>query len=298
MNRENVARGGSAVMPRSRPRWKLRGQPLGWFDLTVYPLLTLWAIIALLPIYWMFTTSFRLSSHILEMPPQFWPHPVTLENYRRLLLNATVLRWVLNSIVVTGTITAINVFFCTLAGYTLAKKEFPGRNLIFWSFIAMMMVPSQVTLVPLFILMTSLSFINTYWGLIFPGLFAPFGIFLMKQFVQTLPSELIDAAKIDGASEVAVFLRVIFPLARPGWAALAIFLFVENWNDFLWPLLVTNAETMRTLQVGLATLQTRYLTDFGLLMAGAGISALPMIVVFLAFQRHFVQGITIGSVKG
>lgn len=298
MNRENAALAGPTTSAASRPRFRRWGRPIGWFDFTAYPLLILWAIIALLPLYWMFTTSFRVSSHIMEMPPQFWPQPASLENYRRLLLNATVLRWILNSVIVTGSITAINVFFCTLAGYTLAKKSFPGRSLIFWAFIAMIMVPNQVTLVPLFILMTDLGLVNTYWGLIIPGLFAPFGIFLMKQFVQTLPSELIDAAKIDGASEVAVFMRVIFPLAKPGWAALAIFLFAENWNDFLWPLIVTNAETMRTLQVGLATLQTRYLTDYSLLMAGAGISALPMIVVFLAFQRSFVQGITVGSVKG
>ena len=162
----------------------------------------------------------------------------------------------------------------------------------------MMMVPNQVTLVPLFMLMTNLHFVNTYFGLIVPSLFAPFGIFLMKQFIQTLPSELIEAAKIDGASEIAVFARIVFPLAKPGWAALAIFMFVESWNDFLWPLIVTSSENMRPLQVGLATLQTRYLTDYGLLMAGAAISSIPMIVLFITFQRQFVRGITIGSVKG
>jgi multiple sugar transport system permease protein len=140
--------------------------------------------------------------------------------------------------------------------------------------------------------------VDTYWGLIIPALFSPFGIFLMKQFIGTLPSELIDAAKIDGAGEFRVFLQVIFPLSQPGWAALGIFTFIENWNDFLWPLVITSKDTMRTLQVGLATLQSRVLTDYGMLMAGAAISALPMIVVFLLFQRYFVRGLTLGSIKG
>jgi multiple sugar transport system permease protein len=287
-----------SLQPRTYSRLKFMGQPVGWFEIIVYPLLALWAIVCLLPLYWMFTTSLRVSSHIMEMPPQFWPHPASLENYRRLILNANVMRWFFNSVLVTGAITAINIYFCTLAGYTLAKKNFPGRDLIFWAIIGMIMVPSQVTIVPLFMLMSDLHMVNTYWGLIIPGLFAPFGIFLMKQFIQTLPTELIEAAKIDGASEPAVFTRIVFPLAKPGWAALAIFMFVENWNDFLWPLIITNSETMRTLQTGLATLQTRYLTDYSLLMAGAGVSALPMIIFFLAFQRYFVRGITIGAVKG
>ena len=282
----------------TRRRIMIMGQPLGWFDVIAYSLLLLWAIICLLPLYWMFSTSFRVSSHMLETPPQFWPNPATLDNYRRLLLNATVLRWFWNSVVVSSSITAINIFFCTLAGYTFAKKVFPGRQLIFWAFMAMLMVPSQVTLVPLYILMGKLRFVDSYWGLIIPGLFSPFGIFLMRQFVGTLPSELIDAAKIDGASEFRVFMQVIFPLSQPGWAALGIFTFIENWNDFLWPLVITSQDTMRTLQVGLATLQSRVLTDYGMLMAGAAISAVPMIIVFLLFQRYFVRGLTLGSVKG
>ncbi len=274
------------------------GQPITWFDTVSYPLLLLWAIICLLPLYWMFSTSFRMSSRVMRLPPQFWPNPATLENYRRLVFNALVLRWLSNSFVVAASLTALNILFCTLVGYVLAKKRFPGRTLVFWLFMALMMVPGQVTLVPMFMLMNNLKFVNTYWGLIVPGLFSPFGIFLMKQFIQTLPSELIDAAKIDGASEIRLFLRIIFPLAQPGWAALGIFCFMDNWNDFLWPLVVTSSETMRTLQVGLATLQTRFYTDYGALMAGAGVSALPMIIIFLSFQRYFVRGITIGSIKG
>ena len=299
MNNEDIAeievRG--SLKPAPSSQCQALGTARRLVFLIVYPMLVIWAIVCLMPLYWMFTTSFRVSAHIMEMPPKFWPDPATLENYRRLVLNASVERWFLNSVIVT-TNTFINVVFCTLAGYTLAKKDFPGRSLIFWSIIGMMMVPDQVTLVPLFMLMTNLRFVNTYFGLIIPSLFAPFGIFLMKQFIQTLPSELIEAAKIDGASEIAVFPRIVFPLAKPGWAALAIFMFVESWNDFLWPLIVTSSENMRPLQVGLATLQTRYLTDYGLLMAGAAISSIPMIVLFITFQRQFVRGITIGSVKG
>jgi len=161
-----------------------------------------------------------------------------------------------------------------------------------------MMVPGQVTLIPLYILATRMGLQDTYQGLIFPAVAAPFGTFLMKQFLQTLPSEILDAARIDGCSEFGIFHRVVMPLAKPGMAVLAIFTFVEQWNDFLWPLVITNRASMRTLSVGLALVQEEVPLAFNLLMAAATYAAVPMLVVFLAFQRYFLQGVTVGALKG
>ena len=179
-----------------------------------------------------------------------------------------------------------------------AKKTFPGSNVIFYLYIASMMVPVQVTLVPLFLIMTSLGFQDTYADLILPAIAGPFGVFLMKQFISTLPTELIEAAIIDGCGEVQTFGRVILPLAKPGLAVLGIFTFMGQWNQFLWPLIITNSANMRTLPVGLALLQEELPMQYGLLMAGATYAAIPMIVIFFMFQRYFLRGITVGALKG
>jgi multiple sugar transport system permease protein len=185
-----------------------------------------------------------------------------------------------------------------MAGYAFAKKEFPGKTLIFWSLLSTMMIPGMVLLVPLFLLVSRMGLINNFGGLILPGLVGAFGVFLMKQFIQTLPTELIDAARIDGAGEMGVYARVILPLSKPALAVLGIFSFMGAWNDFLWPLLITQSKVMRTLAVGLATLQQESMTDYGLLMAGSAFAAVPMIIVFFAFQKHFLKGLTIGGLKG
>lgn len=269
-----------------------------WPRLLTYALLTLWAVLSLLPLYWIFVTAFLPPSVVLALPPKFAPIPFTPVNFQRLLSSSEVLRWTLNSVLVAGTVTAANVFLGTLAGYVLAKKRFPGSELFFWLIISTMLVPGQITLIPLYDLIVRLNWLNTYEALIVPGLVGPFAIFLMKQFLQTLPGELLDAARIDGCGEFRLFWDVVMPLARPGMAVLGIFTFMGTWNDFLWPLLVTNKEEMMTLQVGLSSLQNVYYTDYGLLMAGATFAAVPMLIVFFAFQRAFVRGVTIGALKG
>ena len=221
-----------------------------------------------------------------------------LVNFIRLFMKAKIFRWTLNSTIVAGSVTASNLFLGTLAGYALAKKKFHGRTFIFWLIVSMMMVPYQITIVPLYIIISRLNWTSTYWALIVPSLSFPFSIFLMKQYLQTLPSELIDAARIDGCSEFGIFLRIIIPLAKPGMAVLSIFIFMGTWNDFLWPLIVTNKEVMFTLQVGLSSIQTVFYTDYGLLMAGAAYSTIPMFIVFFAAQKYFVKGITVGAIKG
>lgn len=258
----------------------------------------LMAALAIIPLYWMVVTAFQQPALSVTFPPSWIPNPPTLRNFAAFFARPNIWRWTLNSGIVATTITAAVVFVATLAGYTFAKKEFRGRNLLFWLYVGSMMVPGQVTLIPLYLLMTSLGLQDTYGGLILPAIAGPFGVFLMKQYIQTLPSVLIDAARIDGCSEFGVFTRIILPLARPGMAVLAIFTFVEQWNDFLWPFIITSRSAMRTLPVGLALVQEEVPLDFNLLMAGATYAAIPMIVVFLFFQRYFLRGVTVGAIKG
>lgn len=260
--------------------------------------LCLFAGITLLPMYWIVVSAFQPPSVVLAFPPRLVPAPATWINVARLFANSMILRWLLNSAVVAGVVTASNVLLGALAGYTLAKKRFPGRQAIFWTVISLMLVPGQLTIIPLYALIIRLDWINTYRALIVPALVGPFAIFLMKQFLQTLPSELLDAARIDGCGEWGVFRRVVFPLARPGMGVLGIFTFMGTWNDFLWPLIVTNKESMMTLQIGLTSLQNVYFTDYGLLMAGAAVSAVPMVIAFVLFQPYFVRGVTIGALRG
>jgi len=219
-------------------------------------------------------------------------------NFRRLFRQAPILTWIRNSAVTSVAITAWHVLFDTAAGYAFAKRQFPGRNFLFWLLIASMMIPEQVTLVPVFMMLDRFGLIDKLQAVILPGMAATFGVFLMRQYIQTLPSELEEAARIDGCSELGIFTRIILPLCKPALGVLAIFTFVANWNQFMWPLIVLNSRHRFTLQVGLQTLQSEFLTDYGLLMAGASISALPTIVLFLFFQRYFISGLTLGGIKG
>ena len=281
--------------PRLLSRHRLAQLP---WQLLVYAVLSAWGVASLLPLYWMVVTAFSSSRGLLVIPPRWFPSPPVLTNFQRLLHNTVVWRWLANSVLVTTTVTASNVFFSVMAGYALAKKEFPGRSLIFWSVVSMLMIPSLVTLVPLYILIVDLRLENTYWALILPPSIEAFSIFLCKQFIQTLPSELIDAGKIDGASEFGLFRRIILPLSAPAIGVTGIFTFMWVWNDFLWPLVATSSISMRTLQIGLTVLQPESVTDYGLMMAGATFAALPMFIIFVACQRYFVKGITVGAIKG
>ncbi|MGQ9556282.1 MAG: carbohydrate ABC transporter permease, partial [Anaerolineae bacterium] len=249
-------------------------------------------------LYWMLVTAFKTQAVMLSMPPKFWPQPVTLRNFELLLQTSPLLRWIANGFVYAVVPTGTNILSCTLIGYLLAKREFPGRQLYFWANIATTTVPLAVYVVPLYVLTNNLKMLDSYPGLILPWLFSPTGIFMMKQFLETLPTELIDAGRIDGAGEWAVFSRIVLPLSKPGMGVFGIWSFMGFWNDFFWPLIITRSKEMRILPVGLATLRTQSLVDFGVMMAGATVAALPMVVIFFAFQPFFIQGITIGSIKG
>jgi len=253
---------------------------------------------AVIPLYWMIVTAIQQPTLTVTFPPEWIPSNPTWINFERFLARPGVMRWTTNSLLVALTVTGVQIMTSAMAGYAFAKKRFPGSNLLFYLYIASMMVPGQVTLVPLFMVMSSLNLQDTYPGLILPAIAGPFGVFLMKQFISTLPTELIEAGIIDGCTELQVFGRIILPLAKPGMAVLGIFTFMGQWNEFLWPLIITNSAHMRTLPVGLALLQEELPMQYGLLMAGATYAAVPMIVIFFMFQRYFLKGITVGALKG
>jgi len=256
------------------------------------------------PLYWMLATSFKVPSGVFAAPPQWIPSPWTLANYRDVFTLLPFVRYFLNSVVVTGAIVVLNIVFDLAAAYAFAKLRFPGRDFLFFTLLITLMVPFQVNLIPLFRIMVSLHHVspvlgvNTYFGLIAPSAIQVFGIFLLRQFIRTIPDEILDCARVDGASEFVILRKIVFPLAVPGLATLAIFTFLGAWNDFLWPLLITQTDQMRTLPVGLALLARRQEINWGDTMAGTAITALPMIAVFLVLQRRFIEGLTQGAIKG
>lgn len=287
------------LIGRSRRSWRESTWGERIFFAIAYLVASAFAVVSLFPLYWMVTTAIKPPTNVMSLPPDWIPRDVTLDNFREAFANNPVLRWTFNSLIVAVGVTAFQLIFATMAGYGFAKKSFPGREILFWLYISSMMVPTFAIIIPLFTLMADYGLVDTYWGLIAPGLSAPFGVFLMRQFIQTLPTELIDAAKIDGCGEFRVFWDIILPLAKPGLAVLGIFVFMGQWSSFLWPMIITNSNDMRTLMVGFALLANRELrVNYGAMMAAATYMALPMLVVFFAFQRYFLRGITIGGIKG
>ena len=265
--------------------------------ISLYTVLVVSSILMIVPFYWSVATSLKLEQNVFTSPPQWTPNPATLDNYIHVLTRIPFLRYFTNSVFVAMITTLGHVFFDTLAAYAFAKLTFPGRDRIFFLMLLALMVPFQVNLIPLYRIMATLHWTNTYLALIVPNLTSIFGIFLMRQFMMTIPNELLDAARIDGCSEFGVFRRVALPLALPGIATLIIFTFMGTWNDFLWPRIVTSSEKLFTLPVGLATLQMKNTSNEAQIMAGTVLTALPMIIVFLFMQRQFIEGMTAGALK-
>jgi len=261
------------------------------------------SVLMVVPFFWTLSTAFKESADVFASPPQLIPDPVTLQNFEDVFTLLPFPRYFFNSVVVTGLIVLCNVFFGTMAAYAFAKLRFPGRDLIFGALLLTLMVPFQVNLIPLYAIMVRLRDVtdvigaDTYFGLIAPSAIQVFGIFLMRQFLRSIPNEILENARVDGASEWRILRSIIFPLALPGMATLAIFTFVAAWNDFLWPLIVTSSDEMRTLPVSLALLARKNTVNWGQTMAGTVLAAAPMIVVFLFLQRQFIEGLTAGSVK-
>jgi multiple sugar transport system permease protein len=256
------------------------------------------AILNLFPLYWLFTSSLKNSSSVLKMPPDWWPAAITFSNYVDVFKSQPALKWTFNSVFVAGVSTVLLVVVSSMAAYAFSKIQFKGRNTIFIIFIASLMIPKEVMIVPLFRIIQDFSMVNTLSGMIWPNVATAFGVFLLKGFFDTIPNELREAARIDGAGETRTFLQIMMPIVKPGIGALFILFFVQVWNDYLWQLVVGQEKEMKTLMVGVATLMSDLNPNFAYKMAGATVAAIPMLVIFIIFQQYFTRGLAIGAVKG
>jgi multiple sugar transport system permease protein len=265
----------------------------------MYAMLVVAMLLVAGPFVWMMLGSVKTQTELLQLPPTWWPEAPTLANYTRLFERLDFPRFFFNSTVMAVAITAGNLVFCSMIGYALAKLDFVGRNKLFLLVMATLMVPQGVIIVPLFILMANLGLVNTHAGLILPFAAGAFGVFLMRQFMMGIPDELLEAARVDGATEWYLFWRIVMPLSGPALATLGILTFMSSWNMFTWPLVVSTSEEMFTLPVALATFSRgEYSSDYGLLMAGSFVIVLPILIVFMVLQKHFTQGIATTGLKG
>ncbi|MBR5093694.1 MAG: carbohydrate ABC transporter permease [Oscillospiraceae bacterium] len=272
------------------------------------------AFLFLFPLYWIVTGALKTPQAIGSPTPDWWPKELTLRNFQVLfskrsaplfeigaLKGPTIpgaIRWLLNTVFMAVMAMLLTCLTASMAGYALAKKRFTGRFLLFSLIVAAMALPKQVILIPLIREMSSLGLYDNIWAVILPTVGWPFGVFLMKQFAEGIPGEMLEAARIDGASELKTFTTVVYPMIKPGVGALAIFTFINSWNDYFMQLIMLTSSNNLTISLGIATMQAENSTDYGLIMAGASLAAIPIIVVFLLFQKYFTKGITMGAVKG
>lgn len=263
-----------------------------------YCILALSAFIVSAPLLWMVLSSFKGVEEIWWFPPTLWPHEPTFSGYRTIFQKWPFARYFANSVIVATLSTLLVLFTSSLAGYVFSKLRFRGKDIIFITVLASMMIPGQATLVPRYMIIRWLGWLDTYWALIIPQGIAPFGIFLVRQFLHSIPRDYIDAARIDGLSEFGVYSRIILPLAKPVLGALGIFAFLGTWNDLVWPLVVTRSPLMRTLPVGIASLATVHSPEMHLLMPAATISIVPILIAFALFQKQFVEGFIMSGLKG
>lgn len=264
----------------------------------LYILLMVSGAVMIVPFAWMLSTSLKGGGAVLTMPPQWIPNPATLDNFRQIFALYPIGKMFFNSLLVAVLVTLGQLVTCSMAAYAFARLKFRGQNVVFLLYLATLMVPFQVTITPLFIMMRIFGWINTYQGLILPGVFSAFGTFLLRQAFMTIPTEYEEAAYMDGASPLTIFLKIILPLSRPALATLSVFSFMGSWNSFMWPLFIVREETLMTLPVGLATLQGRWITEWNLVMAGSVITVLPMLLLYLFAQKYLVQGYVMSGLKG
>lgn len=250
------------------------------------------------PFYWIMTGAFKSQPATIMVPPQWWPAEPTLENFQRLIVQNPALKWLWNSVFTSGVTMILVCVTSALAGYVLAKKRFYGQKILFSIFIAAMALPKQVVLVPLVRIVNFMGIHDTLAAVILPLIGWPFGVFLMKQFSENIPTELLESARMDGCGELRTFISIAFPIVKPGFAALAIFTFISTWNDYFMQLVMLSSRDNLTISLGVATMQAEMATNYGLIMAGAFLSAVPIVAIFLIFQKSFTQGITMGAVKG
>lgn len=291
----------SAVAPAAgrdepaRASKRRRGPSL--YLVIIYAVLIVAVVIAVVPFLYVVSTSLKDTFTLFKYPPEWIPSQPTLNNYQSLLLDHPFLRWTLNSFIVAAAVTVIKVIIDSMAGYAFAKMSFPGKDALFLAVLLTLMIPFAATLIPLFIIVRDFGLTNTYPGLILPALASPIGIFMMRQFIETLPNDLENAARLDGCSEFQIYRRVILPLVRPGLVVLGVFTFMTQWTSYLWPLVIATREDMLTLTVGVQSLRALFTVNWGILSAGAVLSMLPLFLVFLFLQRYFIAGSIAGALK-
>jgi multiple sugar transport system permease protein len=265
--------------------------------LAINAALALAAAFAVLPLLWMVSVSFMQPGAASSYPPPLLPADPTLGNYRQLFAQAGMGGYLLNSAVIACGVTALSVLFNVMAGYAFAKLHFTGRDALFKSLLAALVIPGQVAMMPLFLMLKVMGLVNTWAGVIVPGMAGVFGIFLVRQYARSLPDALLEAARIDGAGELRIFVLVVLPLLKPVLVTLAVFAFLGSWNDFMWPLIVLTDGALHTAPVALASLSREHVQDSELMMAGSVVTVLPVLVLFLGLQRYYLQGLLVGSVK-
>lgn len=275
--------------------WRMRiaaapGRVLAW------TLLAIGAVVMMTPLVYMVSTSLKPPHEVFDV--NLVPREPTLENYLYIFKNSPFGRWLVNSLLTSALVTLSVLFFDSLIGYTLAKFKFRGRDFVFIAILTTLMIPTEMLVVPWYVMAKDFGWLNSYWGIMFPGLMTGFGVFLMRQFFLGVPDDYLDAARIDGVGEFAIFWKVALPLVTPALSALAIFTFLGNWTAFLWPLIVTNDRSLYTLPVGLASFSGENLTQWELVMAGATIATLPTLLVFIVFQRYIIRGVVLAGLKG
>jgi multiple sugar transport system permease protein len=268
----------------------------GWAQYVRWLLLFAGGIAMVMPLIYMLSTSMKYSWEVFDL--RLIPEEPTLDNYRYVLQDSRFPIWFWNSLVIATITTISNVFWDALVGYTLCKFRFRGRYIVFIAILSTLMIPTEMLVIPWYLMSQQMGWLNTMWGIMFPGLMTAFGVFLMKQFFETVPDDFLEAARIDGLNEFQIWWTVAMPLVKPALAALAIFVFLGNWTAFIWPLIVTNSQDMYTLPVGLTTFSVEQQVEWELIMTGAAISVLPTLIVFLIFQRFIIRGVVMAGLKG
>lgn len=266
--------------------------------LLVHAALVVLTLLSLAPLLWMLSVSFMPTGGASRFPPPLLPDVPTLDNYRALFQRIGMGGYFLNSVLVSSAITLLSLLINAMAGYGFAKLRFAGRERLFKMLLAALVIPSQVTMLPLFLMLKEMGLVNSYAGVVIPGLASIFGIFLVRQYARSIPDELMEAARIDGAGEWRIFFRIVLPMLKPVLVTLAIFTFMGSWNDFMWPLIVLTDQTHQTLPVALASLSREHIQDVEMMMAGAVLTVTPVLLLFLVLQRYYIQGLLLGSVKG
>ncbi|MXX27536.1 MAG: carbohydrate ABC transporter permease [Caldilineaceae bacterium SB0668_bin_21] len=284
--------------PATGPRFSAIRIRNGFLVSLANVLLLIGVVLAAVPFIYMISASFKPQNEIFTFPVQIIPKEPYLDNYITLFGETLYLRWFFNTAIVAVGRTALSLFLCMLAGFAFAKYDFPFRRVLFILVLASFTLPFEVVLIPLYTMMVRLGWLNTYWVLIIPFAASAFGIFLARQYALALPTELMEASRIDGSSELGIFFRIALPNLRPALAVMGIIFFQASWNDFLWPLIVLNDSTMYVINLALPTLRGPYNDQYGLVLGGAVIAVIPIIIIFFAMQRYFIEGIMAGALKG